>query len=167
MKNVEKFNSPLFGELRCIQNEEGAPLFCLADVCKSLELRVNDVIKRTGCAPDIIGVSKEIISHGKGTGAFKEEDMYFVTEPDLYRCIFQSRKPTARKFQDWVFYEVLPSLRTKGGTDESMWAQKKYSDKYLEYRKRLLNFAVFKNNRGMMPHLLFRGAFVVSSYQRV
>ena len=40
--------------------------------------------------------------------------MYFVTEPDLYRCIFQSRKPTARKFQDWVFNEVLPSLRTTG-----------------------------------------------------
>lgn len=41
--------------------------------------------------------------------------MYFVTEPDLYRCIFQSRKPTARKFQDWVFNEVLPSLRKDGG----------------------------------------------------
>ena len=40
--------------------------------------------------------------------------MYFVTEPDLYRCIFQSRKPTARKFQDWVFNDVLPSLRTTG-----------------------------------------------------
>ena len=40
--------------------------------------------------------------------------MYFVTEPDLYRCIFQSRKPTARKFQDWVFNEVLPSLRQNG-----------------------------------------------------
>lgn len=41
--------------------------------------------------------------------------MIFVTEPDLYRCIFQSRKPTARKFQDWVFNEVLPSLRKSGG----------------------------------------------------
>ena len=40
--------------------------------------------------------------------------MYFVTEPNLYRCIFQSRKPTARKFQDWVFNEVLPSLRITG-----------------------------------------------------
>ena len=59
--NVEIFKSPMFGDLRCIQNEEGSPLFCLADVCKSLELRVNDVIKRTGCAPDNIGVSKEVI----------------------------------------------------------------------------------------------------------
>lgn len=114
MKNVEKFNSPLFGELRCIQNEEGAPLFCLADVCASLELRVNDVIKRTGCAPEIIGVSKEVVSHGKGTGKFKEEGMYFVTEPDLYRCIFQSRKSSARSFQDWVFAEVIPALRKDG-----------------------------------------------------
>ena len=40
--------------------------------------------------------------------------MYFVAEPDLYRVIFQSRKPSARKFQDWVFEEVLPTLRKEG-----------------------------------------------------
>ncbi len=40
--------------------------------------------------------------------------MYFVTEPDLYRVIFQSRKSSARKFQDWVFEEVLPTLRKEG-----------------------------------------------------
>ena len=65
MNQLEIFKSPMFGELRCIQNEEGSPLFCLTDVCKSLELRVNDVIKRTGCAPEIIGVSKEVIKQKK------------------------------------------------------------------------------------------------------
>mgnify|MGYP003521867725 FL=1 len=89
-------------------------MFCLKDVCDSLELRVNDVIKRTGCHPDTIGVSNEIISHGTPTGISKEVEMYFVTEPDLYRVIFQSRKSSARKFQDWVFEEVLPTLRKEG-----------------------------------------------------
>lgn len=116
MKNVEIFNSPIFGELRTSQRDDGEYLFCLADVCKSLELETNKVRKRLGiCDPSTIRVSKEVISHGKGTGIFKEEDMYFVTEPDLYRCIFQSRKPTARKFQDWVFDEILPALRKDKG----------------------------------------------------
>ena len=114
MKNVEIFNSPMFGELRTSRNENDEPLFCLKDVCDSLELRVNDVIKRTGCHPDTIGVSNEIISHGTPTGISKEVEMYFVTEPDLYRVIFQSRKSSARKFQDWVFEEVLPTLRKEG-----------------------------------------------------
>ena len=114
MKNVESFNSPMFGELRTSRNEKDEPLFCLKDVCDSLELRVNDVIKRTGCHPDTIGVSNEIISHGAPTGISKEVEMYFITEPDLYRVIFQSRKSSARKFQDWVFEEVLPTLRKEG-----------------------------------------------------
>lgn len=104
----------MFGELRVTRNEKGELLFCLKDVCDSLGLQVNDVAKRVGCNPDSIGVSSEVISRGVATGKFKELQMYFVTEPDLYRCIFQSRKPTARKFQDWVFNEVLPSLRTTG-----------------------------------------------------
>lgn len=104
----------MFGELRVTRNEKGELLFCLKDVCYSLGLQVNDVAKRVGCHPDSVGVSSEVISRGVATGKFKELQMYFVTEPDLYRCIFQSRKPTARKFQDWVFNEVLPSLRTTG-----------------------------------------------------
>lgn len=114
MKNVEIFNSPMFGELRTSRNEKDEPLFCLKDVCDSLELRVNDVIKRTGCHPDTIGVGVVTGKKSDGTDAIQEFDMYFITEPDLYRVIFQSRKSSARKFQDWVFEEVLPTLRKEG-----------------------------------------------------
>lgn len=41
--------------------------------------------------------------------------MLFIDEPNLYRCIFQSRKKEASEFQDWVFEEVLPSIRKQGG----------------------------------------------------
>lgn len=37
-----------------------------------------------------------------------------LTEPGLYRLIFQSRKPSAEAFKKWVFGEVLPSLRKNG-----------------------------------------------------
>ena len=104
----------MFGELRTSRNDDGEYLFCLADVCKSLGLETNKVIKRLECPPLTIRVASEVISRGKATGKMQELDMYFITEPDLYRCIFQSRKPAARKFQDWVFDEVLPALRKEG-----------------------------------------------------
>ncbi|UKP01012.1 BRO-N domain-containing protein [Nostoc sp. UHCC 0870] len=43
-----------------------------------------------------------------------EQEMLTVTEPGLYRLIFKSRKPVAKRFQRWVFHEVLPSLRRTG-----------------------------------------------------
>ena len=105
----------MFGELRVTRNEKGELLFCLKDVCDSLGLQVGATAKRLDfCSLSSIKVSNEIISHGIATGVSRDIDMVFVTEPDLYRCIFQSRKPTARKFQDWVFNDVLPSLRTTG-----------------------------------------------------
>ena len=115
MTDVKIFNSPMFGELRVTRNEKGELLFCLKDVCDSLGLQVSATAKRLGtCSLSTTKVSNEIISHGSATGVSRDIDMLFVTEPDLYRCIFNSRKPTARKFQDWVFNEVLPSLRKTG-----------------------------------------------------
>lgn len=110
MKEVKKFNSPMFGELRVTRNEKGELLFCLKDVCNSLGLQVGATAKRLGGDINSTNVSSITVLDANNHG----QQMYFVTEPDLYRCIFQSRKPTARKFQDWVFNEVLPSLRTTG-----------------------------------------------------
>ncbi len=122
----------MFGELRVTRNKKGELLFCLKDVCNSLGLQVRDVVRRVGLNPcidnthsgvseieqhpylDIITVGVQTGTKADGTPAIQQTKMYFVTEPDLYRCIFQSRKPTVRKFQDWVFNEVLPSLRTTG-----------------------------------------------------
>jgi prophage antirepressor-like protein len=42
-----------------------------------------------------------------------------VNEPDLYRLIFRSNKPEAERFQDKVFYEILPSIRRTGTYAES------------------------------------------------
>ena len=42
------------------------------------------------------------------------QEMVTVTEAGLYRLVFKSRKPEAKKFQRWVFHEVLPSIRKFG-----------------------------------------------------
>ncbi|CAB4031796.1 Hypothetical predicted protein [Paramuricea clavata] len=38
----------------------------------------------------------------------------FLREPGLYQLIFNSRLPIAENFQNWVFNEVLPSIRKTG-----------------------------------------------------
>jgi prophage antirepressor-like protein len=38
----------------------------------------------------------------------------FISEPGLYQLIMRSSLPNAEKFQDWVFEEVLPSIRKTG-----------------------------------------------------
>ena len=95
----------MFGELRVTRNEKGELLFCLGDVCNSLDLHTGMTKKRL----DEKGVSLIYTPTNGG-----EQALVYINEPNLYRCIFQSRKPTARKFQDWVFNDVLPSLRTTG-----------------------------------------------------
>ena len=115
MTDVKIFNSPMFGELRTAWSKNGEPLFCLSDVCKALGLS-NPSITKERLIRDlsIIKVSKEVVAHGKNTGIFKNEEMYFISESGFYRCIFRSNKKNAIAFQDWVFNEVLPSLRTTG-----------------------------------------------------
>jgi len=45
---------------------------------------------------------------------FGKQKMLTVYESGLYRLIFKSRKPEAKKFQKWAFNEVLPSIRKYG-----------------------------------------------------
>lgn len=46
---------------------------------------------------------------------------------NIYRCIFQSKKPNAKKFQDWVFKEVLPSISHTG-----IYATKEVFEQFLK-----------------------------------
>ena len=41
-------------------------------------------------------------------------NVVMIPEPDIYRLIFGSKLPEAEEFQNWVFEEVLPSLRKTG-----------------------------------------------------
>lgn len=100
------FNSSQFGELR-ISGTPEKPMFCLNDVCKALNLGNVTALKSR---LDEKGFNTiKVLTNG---GC---QEMVFVNEPNLYRCIFQSRKKEAEQFQDWVFNEVLPSIRQSGG----------------------------------------------------
>jgi prophage antirepressor-like protein len=107
--------------VRIAYDENGEPLFCLADVCKVLNIsRSSDLLQiQRGCvknetpkrhgALDPIGVHKISVSTNGG-----KQELIFINEPNLYRVIFRSNKPEAINFQNWVFAEVLPILRKTG-----------------------------------------------------
>jgi len=44
----------------------------------------------------------------------RSQEMRVITEPDVYRLVFGSKLETAERFQDWVFNEVLPTIRKTG-----------------------------------------------------
>lgn len=104
MTEIKIFENAEMGvQVRTVMNENNEPLFCLADVCKVLELqpsRVKDRLKENG-----VTSSNVIDSMGR------KQLATFVNESNLYRVIMRSDKPQAEAFQDWVCEEVLPSLR--------------------------------------------------------
>lgn len=81
-------------------------MFCLADVCKVLELQTGATKNRLGDK----GIS--FINTPTNSG---EQQMVFINEQNLYKVIMRSNKPQAEPFQDWVCGEVLPSIRKTGG----------------------------------------------------
>ena len=116
MNDLKIFESSQFGKVRTSVTESGEPLFCLVDVCRILGLtqpsRVKSTLRQDGVIT-IKGVSNTTNQYGTTTQ--QEVMMNFITEPNLYKYIFQSRKPEAEAFQDWVCSEVLPSIRKSGG----------------------------------------------------
>ena len=46
--------------------------------------------------------------------AFRQPSLLSVSESGLYKLIMRSRKPEAKKFQNWVTGTVLPAIRKDG-----------------------------------------------------
>lgn len=89
-----------------VQMINGEPYFCLPDVCSVLSV---DRTSRLLRDLDEKGLAD---CHTLTSGG--NQRIKYVNEPNLYRVIFRSNKPEARQFQDWVFNEVLPSIRKTG-----------------------------------------------------
>jgi hypothetical protein len=81
-------------------DNQGSPWWEAQDVCAILH--INDV-------------SKAVARIHKGEKRTSESrNVLIINESGLYRLIFRSNKPEAQRFQDWVFGEVLPTLRKTG-----------------------------------------------------
>jgi len=89
-------------QVRVINSDPNNPLFVAIDIAKALGYKkprnaIQRFCKKQSTAP-------------KQGGGF----MVLINETDMYRLIFGSKLEAAQKFQDWVFNEVLPSIRKTG-----------------------------------------------------
>ena len=84
MNDLEIFKNEEFGEIRTVM-KDGEPMFCLADICKALDLEQVSRVKQRLKA-DGVTTSKVIDRLGR------EQDATFINEANLYKTIFQSRK---------------------------------------------------------------------------
>lgn len=107
MNNLQIFKNKKFGEMRTVEINN-IPFVCLADVCKILEIKnISDCkgrLKQDGV------VTNEVIDN-----LGRKQQATFINESNLYKVIFQSRKPEAEEFTEWVTNEVLSSIRKNGG----------------------------------------------------
>lgn len=122
MEKLDIFNSLEFGEMRthCDPNT-GEVWFCLADVCKALDIKNPRDAKTTLTNKGLISLNVRELDNTVATtdGIPTEEmrgnpNMTFIDEGNLYQVIFQSRKPNAVKFKEWICYNVIPSIRKHG-----------------------------------------------------
>ena len=106
MTDLIPFSNTEFGTIRTITDSDRV-LFCGRDAATSL---------------GYTNPNKAIQDHCKGV-PFRypleteggTQQVRFITEGDLYRLIASSKLPSAVKFEAWIFDEVLPSIRARGG----------------------------------------------------
>lgn len=80
----------------------------------------NDVARVLGYADPAKTISTKVKDKNKSVTKMvtvdgKLRDVMVLEEAGIYQLIFGSKLPAAEKFQDWVFEEVLPSIRKTGG----------------------------------------------------
>lgn len=122
------FSNPQFGDIRTAGTAD-KPMFCLADLCKAVELTNPSSVKSRLEKEDVqlvdlhaLNGGKEIVGNSLAT---------FVTETGFYEVLLASSSPKVRPFRRWVTGEVLPSIRKTGGyiaatndmTDEEILAK--------------------------------------------
>ncbi len=96
--------------IRVITSENGEILFCLKDVCSTLQLsNINHVINQL--KEEFEGVTLNVTPFKTQGGT---QNVTFITEPQLYFVMMRSRAKIAREFRQWICNEVLPEIRKRG-----------------------------------------------------
>lgn len=98
-------------DIRVVQSDKGEVLFCLADVCVSLNLAqsnktANQIKEEFGCT--------ELNSAHLKDSMNRDQQCTMITEPQLYFVMMRSNSKIAREFRQWICNEVLPSIRAHG-----------------------------------------------------
>ncbi len=106
MENLLNLNYEGQGIRSFIKEDTGEVYFNLKDCCKVLG------ITNTSDAKNRLQHKGVVITDTLTKGG--KQKLNYINEPNVYRLVFLSRKKESIKFQDWVYEEVLPSIRKTG-----------------------------------------------------
>lgn len=97
----------IFEDVRTIEID-GEVWFVASDIARNLGYKQPKDAVLAHCKPK--GAIRRRLSSATGL-----KSMTLINEPNVYRLIIKSQLPAADKFEDWLFEEVVPSIRKTGG----------------------------------------------------
>ena len=107
MQDLQVFQNTQFGnlEILTIEGKEWFPAIKVAEILGYTNPRkaIRDHTKERG-----VTIRSVIDSLGRN------QDKKFIDEGNLYRLITRSKLPQVDEFEEWVFEDVLPSIRKHG-----------------------------------------------------
>ena len=117
--------------VRIFQDENGQPLFVAKDVATILGYKDTVSAIKQFC--------KGVVKHHPLVTNGGSQNVRVIYEPDLYRLTFGSKLESAVRFQNWVFEEVLPTIRKTGQYQTTPATTsspiKQYTDEDLQHLK--------------------------------
>lgn len=110
---IYTFEYKNLGSVRCYNDQRKMPWFSLVDICSILGIKNSSRVKKR---LDERGMCSTPVIYSLG----RTQQATFIDQCNLMELIFNSRKPEAEEFTNWVFDTLLPALREKAFTIKSM-----------------------------------------------
>ncbi|MCE0916651.1 BRO-N domain-containing protein [Pseudomonas sp. NMI760_13] len=98
---------------------EGELYISLEDVVLTLARTNSSLAGQRSGLGSLVNAQKQVLDadecrHFPSNDKHDSRTEVFITEPGLYRLISRDSTPASKKFQRWIFHEVLPSVRKYG-----------------------------------------------------
>ena len=103
-REIMIFENENFGSVRTIEIDDKI-YFCGSDIAKALGYSNPNKAVNDHC---------RAITKRSTPISGKMQEINFIPEGDVYRLIVHSKLPSAKKFERWLFDEVLPEIREHG-----------------------------------------------------
>ena len=104
IKELIVFTNPEFGEIGAVE-VDGKVYFPAIECAKLLKYaNPYDAVRRH---------TKGIVKYEVLTKGGKQQ-VSFITEGNVYRLVSHSKLPDAERFEEWIFNDVIPSIRKHG-----------------------------------------------------
>ncbi len=125
MNELKIFQKEEFGQVR-VQMINDEPMFCLADLCRAVELSNPSSVRKRLDNEDVQLIDLHALNSNEGGNMITN----FITESAVYDVLLQSSSKKVKQFRKWVTSDVLPTIRKTGGyvSDTSKFVEEYFGE---------------------------------------